>query len=296
MNKDTGPSFIGIGVQKSATTWLAEMLRLHPEVFLTPAKEIHYFDRDKKYPSPNYWIYNNIIKRFISKETRRFHTRGILSGIKKLLLYRDYESFYWRLKFHFTLKINDDWYISLFKTKRKYFAAGEITPAYSLLEDNEIKRIKEINSNIKIILILRNPIERAWSFLRWEWQLGNIDIKSKENVMSVLISDSFLKRGNYNSILNKWLKHFRKSQIKILFYDEIRNSPKSVLTSVFKFINVNPEHFDYSNCKKIVAASKKMLIPDWIEIELKKIFEPSMAEIASELGGYAGIWYDTTFC
>ena len=36
--------FVGIGAQKSGTTWLARMLAGHPDVFVTPVKEIHYFD------------------------------------------------------------------------------------------------------------------------------------------------------------------------------------------------------------------------------------------------------------
>jgi hypothetical protein len=38
------PSFICVGAGKAGTTWLWEMLRLHPDVFLPDVKEIHYFN------------------------------------------------------------------------------------------------------------------------------------------------------------------------------------------------------------------------------------------------------------
>lgn len=38
------PNFLYIGPNKAGSTWLYEALRLHPEVFLAPAKELHYFD------------------------------------------------------------------------------------------------------------------------------------------------------------------------------------------------------------------------------------------------------------
>lgn len=39
------PDFLGIGAQKAGTTWLYEMLRRHPELYLAEPKEVHYFDR-----------------------------------------------------------------------------------------------------------------------------------------------------------------------------------------------------------------------------------------------------------
>ena len=39
------PDFLGIGAQKAGTTWLALNLGVHPQVWLPPIKELHYFDR-----------------------------------------------------------------------------------------------------------------------------------------------------------------------------------------------------------------------------------------------------------
>src|SRR5688572_26171231 len=43
------PNFLVIGAQKSGTTWLAEMLRQHPDVYTSPKKELHYFDLKANY-------------------------------------------------------------------------------------------------------------------------------------------------------------------------------------------------------------------------------------------------------
>ncbi|MFW6275337.1 MAG: hypothetical protein ACOC2M_01735 [bacterium] len=83
MNKE-GPTFLGIGVQKSATTWLAHMLREHPDIFIPPAKEIHFFDSKPQYPSPNYLDYDNFFTKFNTKEKRKFHVFGLLAGVKWL--------------------------------------------------------------------------------------------------------------------------------------------------------------------------------------------------------------------
>ena len=58
--------FIGVGVQKSGTAWLYSRLSELPEFSLTPEKEIHYFDRDVKYPSPDNLSESSLLKRMIS--------------------------------------------------------------------------------------------------------------------------------------------------------------------------------------------------------------------------------------
>ncbi|MDY6993754.1 MAG: sulfotransferase [Pseudomonadota bacterium] len=41
---NTTPDFIGIGAQRSGTTWVANVMSLHPEIWVPPLKELHYFD------------------------------------------------------------------------------------------------------------------------------------------------------------------------------------------------------------------------------------------------------------
>jgi hypothetical protein len=61
------PDFLGIGAQKAGTTWLYEMLRHHPDLYLASPKEVHYFDRR--------------FHRTLSYYTRRFRmAQGLLTG------------------------------------------------------------------------------------------------------------------------------------------------------------------------------------------------------------------------
>lgn len=49
------PTFVGIGGMKCASTWVAECLRAHPEVFVTSPKEVHFFDSDKNFARGDEW-------------------------------------------------------------------------------------------------------------------------------------------------------------------------------------------------------------------------------------------------
>ena len=64
-------NFLGIGVQKSGTTWLYNNLNNTPEFDLPSIKEFHYFDRSDSYKSPSNLTENIFWKRL--KETPKTH-------------------------------------------------------------------------------------------------------------------------------------------------------------------------------------------------------------------------------
>jgi len=149
-NKINKPDFLVIGAQKSATSWLYFCLQNHPDIYLPSKKELRYFDRAEKYNSPNILAIDSPFKRynlisFINK---------LIEIIKKHFKLNKSQIFFWYLKYYFGY-YNDRWYISLFNFRKKNQICGEVTPSYSILEIEDIKKIYEINSEIKIIFLIK---------------------------------------------------------------------------------------------------------------------------------------------
>ena len=69
--------FLGIGVQKAASSWLHENLRNHPEIWVPPRKELHYFDRLPEYPTPSYLASKNLIYRLFGQEQHNKQFRDV---------------------------------------------------------------------------------------------------------------------------------------------------------------------------------------------------------------------------
>ena len=57
------PGFLCIGAQKSATKWFYEMLRQHPKVWMSPLKELHYFDRFMDDSRETRWRHNMLAEK-----------------------------------------------------------------------------------------------------------------------------------------------------------------------------------------------------------------------------------------
>ena len=164
-NKIRFPDFLGIGAARTGSTWLYHNLIIQSGIWLPPNKELHYFDRNIKYPSPSFLHDSSFWKRLIGREAHNRQFRQIMARkLVKNIVRINYPNFKWSFKYY-TGNISDHWYSSLFTTDINKIV-GEITPAYQILDEDDVRKIHELMPNTKIIFIVRNPIDRTWSQLR----------------------------------------------------------------------------------------------------------------------------------
>jgi hypothetical protein len=165
------PDFLCIGAKKSATSWLRWALNDHPKIWTAP-KEVHYFDDSSKDP---------IIKRYFKfRKKDEIANQLIKYSILSILIYRSFKilRFYYRL---LLFERNDFNYCSLFSNNDEKMC-GDITPDYAIINDDSILKIKRLNPDIKIIYLLRNPIDRMWSHVAMKVsRFGRPGIKGTDN-------------------------------------------------------------------------------------------------------------------
>ncbi len=134
---------------------------------------------------------------------------------------------------------------------------GEITPSYIFLEES-IYRIKQYNPNIKLIAVLRNPIDRAFS--NWNMEFIRKNEKRtfstciineinqlKNNELDFNIYNSFVKRGLYKSQIENIKKYFKRDQVMYIKYEDFLLSQFETLKKIYSFLEVD---FLGSNFKK----------------------------------------------
>lgn len=126
-------------------------------------------------------------------------------------------------------------------------AIGEASPQY-LYYPQSAKRIHEIIPNIKIVAILRNPIERAYSsYLHavrdWhETELEFDNALEKENLRIELgwpMLFHYVNAGFFHKQLQQFYSIFDKINIKVYIYDDIVSSPQNVISDLFSFLSVD---------------------------------------------------------
>lgn len=178
-------TFIGIGAQKCASSWLFDILADHPEAALSGKKELDFFS---------------------------YH----------------YENGY-------------EWYEQQFANKPGAKAVGEISPSY-FNEASVPERAKLYSPDLRILLSLRDPVERALSQHRHLVRIGTISGPDYRFEKALADNPSYIEQGLYATHLSRWLERFPENQILVVLMDDIKNHPDETARKVYKFLGISTGH------------------------------------------------------
>jgi hypothetical protein len=251
--------FICIGAQKAGTTWLHEALSNYEDLALPHIKELHYFDvkwlprQLNPYKIRKVWtkelkaisqniadtLQNAMVNNIKNNEISTIFSDNFL---EKYELSKRCDRVI-NLANVLSIKNDEDYLNYMMKIGKNKSVLGEITPAYSMLPYDGFLNIKNIFPNVKIIFIMRDPIDRFISQMKFvnkqRKTKGKDGIDIKEEYLSMLKDDKFLKRANYQDILYKIEQVFLKENILLLFYEDLLgNFCVSSMHSIEIFLNL----------------------------------------------------------
>ncbi|NEQ38135.1 MAG: sulfotransferase [Okeania sp. SIO3I5] len=226
------PTFLIIGVQKAGTTSIYGYLTEHPQVYMSPRKETNFFcvDREKK-PEEN-----RERKPWMGNKTRI-----------------------------------DTWekYCELFIDVKDEIAVGEASPNYLVRYQISSEMIKNYLPDVKMIAILRNPVDRAYSdylmHLRDGINAGKLRSLS-EQVKFHSETSSTIKKGLYYTPIKHYFDTFGQEKLKIFLYDDLTKDSVKMMQEIYRFIGVddtfNP---DTSKRKQSAAVPKNQTLNNLLQ-------------------------------
>ncbi len=172
------PNFLYIGPDKAGSSWLHEMLIRHPEVYLTPAKDLYYFDR--------------------------YYDRGT------------------------------SWYAEQFRDAADQPVVGEVCQDY-LFHDQAAARIAETLDHPRMMVSLRDPVERAWSSWLYARKHGMWPDEFGRALREV---PELLGHSRYATGLDRFGAHFDRDLFHIAVFDDLATDPQSFLDATTDFLAV----------------------------------------------------------
>jgi hypothetical protein len=205
--------FIVIGAQKAGTTALFEHLRQHPQLALPVNKEMPYFSHDR--------IYSGGFAQYVSRALPQADPARRWGTV----------------------------------TPHYMYGAVEEPSATSPLnygdERTVPQRIHRYLPDIRLLAILRDPVERALSHHAMTVMNGR-DNRAVDRAMSDLLapeavirsrrviqeSDSYITRGEYGRILSGYLDVFSSDRLLVIYAEDLKANPAALLRRVFKFLDV----------------------------------------------------------
>lgn len=235
---------LGVGAQKSGTSWLSTYLTAHPQVLFSPVKEMHFWgnrDSDGQWPNSAFERRLDRIKKqnLTGNGTPRFALQAALEerlemggDIQK---YRDY----------FDKRVTDEPVFS------------ENSPAYCKLPAKELAVIKEHFDKVKVIFLLRNPADRFWSQMRFSEDVETLE-ELEKLVESSLTKKVYKDRYDYVTTLRTLRYSFDPAELHFEFYENLF-SPEAV-QKICDFAEIDYVGADFSVRKNV--SIKMPLHPD----------------------------------
>lgn len=203
------PNFLIIGAAKSGTTALWHGLRQHPQIYVSPRKHTRHFAYEVENPD--------------------FRGPGPENVSVPYAV------------------VNDEAYHALFEGVDSETAIGEASHSY-LYRPEAPERIRGYAPGMKLIAILRDPAERAFSHYRQMIRDGREPIN---DFVRALEEEGarirgrwwpdfyYVQMGLYHNHLKRYFDLFERDQIGVYFYDDFRADPSGVLQSIFRFLDVD---------------------------------------------------------
>lgn len=197
------------------------------------------------------------------------------------------EIHYWDWRFHQPLH----WYSQLFAEAGER-CKGEVTPGYLLLSSRRIQLIRKLMPDVRLILLLRNPIERAWSHVRLILRTQELDPTrlSREWYLEQLQGRT-RERGNYPAFLRNWEAHFPAEQLFAGFFEDVVERPQSLLTDVFRHLGVS-EEVDWSQFpwRESSNAARPLAMPDEYRELLTELYGDDIRQLTERFGERTARW------
>ncbi len=139
------------------------------------------------------------------------------------------------------------WYKRFFKHCPNTKIKGEITPMY-MVDEKVPARIKNIFPDVKIILCLRSPIERATSQYHFERYFNRRESRPMRQALQQ--EPNYIENGLYYQALQRYLDYFPLSSIHLIWFEDIKQKPKEVASSLYAFLGVSADFEPASLHKK----------------------------------------------
>lgn len=142
-----------------------------------------------------------------------------------------------------------EWYRNMFRSAQGKLC-GEFSTSY--LENSEIAagQIHSMNPQAKIIMSVRNPVDRAFSNYTNDLTSGAV-AKEIEFFTAMKRNPKYIDRGLYGKHLECFLQFFPRKQIHIIDFHEISTDPTSVIGQLYKFLGVKDTFRPWALQKKI---------------------------------------------
>lgn len=222
------PNFFIAGAPKAGTTSLHHYLNQHPEIYMSPVKEANYFASEIR------------LENFAEE-----HQDEVRRDMEAM---RDYLAGPMIVKRFGAVGLKWEDYLQLFRNAGGRKAVGESSVVY-LWSETAAKNIFERIPDARIILILRDPAERAFSHYQQLARKGQTGASFFETCKHAMNQNDgkyrtfwpFLELGLYADGVKRFLDLFPRENVRITIYEDFQRDAVTFIAGLLRFLGVRDD-------------------------------------------------------
>jgi hypothetical protein len=244
------PNFFLVGAPKAGTTSLFHYLDQHPEIYMSAIKEPNFFAAEIRKENCEAGL-----RRSLAREAR-----GLREYLDGPMLEKRFGG------------IVEEWddYQRLFANAGNRTALGEASVSY-LWSPTAAQRIAEKIPGAKILVMLRNPVERAFSqylhgvsngAIRWSFH-EHVERNLRNRSRKFSVDFPFLELGLYAQQLTRYLDRFGQ-RVWVGFHEDFKSRPLELCRDIFRFLGVSPAFSPAMDKHHLEAQVPRMVAVGWL--------------------------------
>jgi hypothetical protein len=261
---------LSVGAMKAGTTWLYRQLEQHPGIRFSLEKEIHYLAFTEGCRENLNLRYR--LSRLTAARKRAADAGEPMRGAD-IVWYLDYLFMprTWR------------WYERRFGEAGVEQYCADFSNLSALLGEAAWVSLLERFRNLRLIYVLRDPLDRLWSHLKFHYQLSNREIQIAQSSDYLeengIPEQSLIEHSLYARNLKRILRVVPRDQILIVLYDQVESDPLGVLREVESFLDLSPHRYATAKLQRRINASASLARPDWVRERFSPLFSRDLLEL-----------------
>ena len=202
------PGLLYLGPQRTGSTWLHANLSRHPEVHIHPDKETFYFSTLGRPGDPRYRF--DYLEDYLDSFREGFGTRFLKN-------------------YHALRRCG-----SLYRPRVR----GDFTASYGVVDEGVIAEIVRLRPDIRGIMLVRDPVERAWSHAKKDLVRGRERAANENELLDFIRSPDQLARADYRAAIAHWTRYLAPRRLFVAPYSRIGTDPEALLDDISGFLGI----------------------------------------------------------
>lgn len=286
--------FLSVGAIKAGTTFLYLVFRQHPEIYFTPEKEVHFFAHtngfDRRLHRPIIPSRRDLVRRaairrgtILSNDFRRHRLSQVLRYryervMDAAALRRNLQ---WYADRYLVNPVDDAWFERIYEDASDRYAA-DFSNYHALLPTAGWNHVKRMTRDLRVLYVLRDPIERLWSHIKFELiQSGRrerLDSLGVEDLNSILRASHVSAHARFGDVVEHLRRNLDERQLLIVTLEDfVGDFPRSA-KEIERFLGVEEHRYQIDPSRKR-NPTEPIPIPPNVHARLREVTHPQIEKL-----------------